>query len=79
MDIELSGAPDGMISSLNFNLPQTSNAILERKSVSYYPSNGNTFSPQGVRIIRFLLSSGNDWLDPSTLRLQFQFLNTDPT
>jgi hypothetical protein len=75
MDIELSGAKDGMISSLSFDLPETANYILERKSVSYYPSNGNTFSPQGVRIVRFLLSSGSDWIDPSTLRLQMKFLN----
>ena len=74
MEHTLSGSEDALIESLTFNLPNSANFITDRRSVSFFPSNGNEFSPQGVKILRFMLTA-TDWLDVSTLRVQYRFNN----
>ena len=74
MEHSLAGAEDALIESLTFNLPNSANFITDRRSVSFFPSNGNEFSPQGVKILRFMLT-GTDWLDVSTLRVQYKLNN----
>jgi hypothetical protein len=78
MEHHLNSTEDALIESLSFKLPNSANFITDKRSVSYYPSNGNEFSPQGVKILRFMLT-GTDWLDPSTLRVQYKFNNRDTT
>ena len=74
MEFSLAGAADALTESLTFNLPNSANFITDKTSVSFFPSNGNEFSPQGVKILRFMLT-GTSWLDPSTLRVQYNFRN----
>ena len=74
MEHTLSASEDALIESLTFNLPNSANFITDRRSVSFFPSNGNEFSPQGVKILRFMIT-GTDWLDVSTLRVQYKFNN----
>jgi hypothetical protein len=76
MEHHLNSTEDALIESLSFKLPNSANFITDKRSVSFYPSNGNEFSPQGVKILRFMLT-GTDWLDPSTLRIQYRFNNRD--
>ena len=45
-----------------------------RRSVSYFASGGNSYSPSGVKVLKLNLT-GDQWLDPSTFRVMFQ-LNT---
>ena len=71
MEHTLAGSEDALIDSLTFNLPNSANFITDRRSVSFFPSKGNNFSPQGVKILRFMLT-GTDWLDPSTVRVQYK-------
>ena len=82
MEHTLNASEDALIEPLTFNLPNSANFITDRRSVSFFPSNGNKFSPQGVKILRFMIT-GTDWLDPSTLRVMFDLnnvtTNTDAT
>lgn len=78
MDLVISGTEDSLIDQLSFKLPSTASYAQERRLVSAYPSGASTFSPDGVRVARFVITSEN-WLDPSTLRLAFKIKNTHPT
>ena len=78
METTLAITQDQLINSLSFKLPQTANYIKSRDDVTFFPANGNEFSPQGVKVIRFMLT-GTQWLDPKSVRVQFKLSNRDPT
>lgn len=77
METTIQTVEDSLIEGLSFKLGNSSNYILDRKSSTWYPSGGNSYSPLGVRLIKFVLA-GTDWLDPGTVRLQFKLTNKDP-
>ena len=74
METHIQAVDDALIDSLSFKLPNSANFINDRRSVSFFPSGGNSYSPQGVKIIKFVIT-GNDWLDPSSVRIQFRLNN----
>ena len=76
METHIQSVEDVLIDSLSFKLPSSANFISARRSVSFFPSGGNTYSPTGVKILKFMLS-GSDWLDPSTVRVNFRLNNSD--
>ena len=57
-------------------LKQGASYITNRRSVTYYPHGGNTYSPTGVKVIKLMLT-GSDWLDPGSLRLMYDLVNTN--
>ena len=77
METHIQSVEDALIDSLSFKLPNSANFINERKSVTFFPTGGNNFTPQGVKIIKFMLA-GTNWLDPSTVKMQFRLRNTAP-
>ena len=63
--------------SLSFELPAPSTAVVERKQhCRAYPSSASSLSLAGVRTVRLRLG-GEDFIDPSSLRLQFTILNKE--
>ena len=78
MDLVVSGTEDSLIEQLSFKLPSTSSYAQERRLVSAFPSGASQFSPDGVRVARFVIT-GENWLDPSTLRLAFKLKNLSAT
>ena len=74
METQIQSVEDSLIDGLSFRLPNSANFINDRRSVSWFPTGGNEFSPRGVKIIKFMLA-GTDWLDPSTVRVQFRLSN----
>jgi hypothetical protein len=70
METSLNVTEDSLIDSLSFRLPSTANYIIDRQDVTFFPANGNIFSPQGTKIMRFSLT-GTHWLDPRSVRVQF--------
>ena len=75
MDLVISGGQDDLLSSLSFDLPPSSSYIQGRKNVSFYPSGSSTYSPNGVRVMRFSIV-GEGWLDPESLRITGKLANT---
>jgi hypothetical protein len=73
-----SGIEDKLIDGLSFKLNPGASYVTDRRSVTYHPQRSNIYKPlAGTKLIRILLT-GDDWLDPSTLRIMFT-LNNDET
>ena len=47
-------------------------SITQKRSIHIQPASGNSFSPEGIRIIRFNITS-NDYMVPETFRVQCKF------
>ena len=65
---------DALIGGLSYKLKPGASYVTNRRSVSYFASGGNTYSPNGVKVMKFNLT-GDQWLDPSTFRVAFQLNN----
>ena len=66
---------DGLINGLSYKLDATASYITERKSVTYYAMGGNSYAPNsGTKVIKLVLNS-EGWLDPSTIKFQFDVQN----
>ena len=59
---------DALIGVLSYKLKPGAPYVTNRRSVSYFAAGGNTYSPNGVKVIRFNIA-GDQWLDPSTFRV----------
>ena len=52
--------------------------VKDRTSATYFPTGGNSYSPTGVRLLMFeLVTTPDDFLDPSSLRLAVTLINND--
>ena len=72
-----SSAEDMLIDGLSFKLSPGSSYITDRKNVSFFPSGSSIYTTVGrTKVLRILLN-GDDWLDPSTLRVFFDVRNND--
>ena len=70
------GIEDKLIDGLSFKLNPGASYVTDRRSVTYHPQGSNIYKPvAGTKLIRILLT-GDNWLDPSTLRIMFT-LNND--
>ena len=78
MEATAQSVEDHLIDSLSFKLRPGATYINNRRSVTYYPHGGNSYSPTGVKVIKLMLT-GSDWLDPGSLRFMFELVNTDTT
>ena len=65
---------DALIGGLSYKLKPGASYATNRRSVSYFASGGNSYSPNGVKVMKFNLA-GDQWLDPSTFRVAFQLNN----
>ena len=59
---------DNLIDSLSFQLRPGASYITDRRSVSFFPQGGNSYSPAGVKVIKMMLT-GDSWMDPSAVKL----------
>ena len=60
MDLVVAGTEDNLVEQLSFKLPSTASYANERRLVSAYPSGASQFSPDGVRVARFVIT-GESW------------------
>ncbi len=76
MDSHAEAVDDILIDNLNFKLKNSSKYVVDRCSVSYFPSGSDTYSTSsGSKVIKFVLT-GDQWLVPSTVTIQLQISNT---
>ena len=67
-----------MSDSLSFTLPPASTSVVDRRqTVRAYPTSASTLSPTGTRVCRLRLG-GDDFVDSSSIRLQFTINNKSP-
>jgi hypothetical protein len=70
-------AEDLLVDSLSFKLPGSGQYVTDRRSVTFHTEGANSYSAlNGTRVLKFRLN-GEGWLDPSTVRLMFDVVNTD--
>ena len=74
MEATAQSVEDYLIDALSFKLKPGASYITNRRSVTYFPVGGNQYSTTGVKVIKILLT-GDQWLDPGTVRLQFTLAN----
>ena len=65
---------DYLIEGLSFKMAPGASYVTSRRSVSFFPTGGNSYSPGGVKVIKVMLN-GDGWLDPSTFRFSYSLQN----
>ena len=73
---------DELVSSLDYKLGSSNvNYVQSRKDVQYFPSSLSTFTPttSRSRVARIPLTSGQDFIDPESLKIAFRVRNNDAT
>jgi len=73
------GLEDYLIDGLSSKLPPGSSYVTDRRKSTFFASGSNVYkSVGGTRVLRFLLN-GEDgtWLDPSSIRVQFDLVNNE--
>ena len=70
---------DKLVDGLSFKLNPGASYVVDRRSVTFHPQGSNIYQPgAGTKLIRILLT-GDNWLDPSTFRVQYDLNNLDGT
>ena len=73
METILSAQEEMLVPGLRFEMGHTADYVTSRKMSSYFPSGSSTLSPQsGAKVLRVVLGD-NVWIDPSTLKVEYQF------
>ena len=78
MESVISASKAGLVSALDFGSQPgvIADYIQSRNQIQVFPSGSNTFSPAGVKQMRFSIgSAGGAFLDMSTLAVQARFTN----
>ena len=66
---------DYLIDSISFKLQPGASYVTDRRSVTFHPQGSNIYKPvQGTKVIKISMT-GDQWLDPSTVQLQFDLNN----
>ena len=72
------GSTATLVAGLAYADVRTAKYLKDRSTVSYFTT-GNSFGPNGVRVLRFeMVSQGDDFLDPGSVRVAFTLHNNDP-
>ena len=77
MEAISNGVDDYLIDGLSFKLPPGSSYITDRRKVTYWAAGSNIYKPlSGTKVCRFLINGDDgNWLDPSSVRVQFTLQN----
>ena len=71
--METFSAEDILIDNLSFKLNKGASYINNRRSVSFFPSGSNIYTPSsGQRVLKIALNAeDNTWLDPQSVMVYF--------
>ena len=75
MESHAQATEDYLIEGLSFKLAPGASYVTNRRSVTFYPQGGNSYAPNGVKVIRLALTGSEGWLDPSTIRVMYDLSN----
>ena len=74
MEHHAQSVDDALIGGLSYRLKPGASYVTNRRSVSYFASGGNTYSPNGANVMKFNIAGGQ-WLDPSPFRVASKLNN----
>ena len=79
MEQQILKAMETLVPGLAYAKNATASYITAKTSHTYFTVGGNTYSPTGVRVLRFeLQSGGDDFLILASVRLAVKPINNDP-
>ena len=73
------GVEDKLIDGLSFKMQPEASYVVDRRSVTYHPHGSNIYKLTAVTKLICILLTGDNRLDPSTLRIQFNVSNDEAT
>ena len=78
MESMTNATEDYLVDALSFKMPPGASYITDRKSVTYWTVGSNAYTPTGgVKLLKFQLNGDDgNWLDPTSVVMQFELLNT---
>ena len=74
MEHHVQSVDDALIGGLSYKLKAGASYVQDRRSVTFFASGGNQYSPSGVKVCKFNIVA-DQWLDPSTFRVMFTINN----
>ena len=78
MEAITNSAEDYLIDGLSFKLKPGASYVTDRKSSTFWSIGSNAYTPVGgVKFLKFQLNGDDgNWLDPSSVGMQFELVNT---
>ena len=77
LEVHAAGLDDALFAGMSFTNRNTASYVTGRRSTAFAPVSGGVCSPSNLRIMQFSMQDCNgQWLDGSTLRLDFVLSNT---
>ena len=78
MEAITNAAEDYLIDGLSFKMAPGASYVTDRKSSTFWSVGSNAYTPTGgVKLLKFQLTGDDgNWLDPSSVVIQFELLNT---
>ena len=78
MEAITNSAEDYLIDGLSFKMAPGASYVTDRKSSTFWSIGSNAYTPTGgVKLLKFQLNGDDgNWLDPSSVVIQFELLNT---
>ena len=68
---------DYLIDGLSFKLSKGASYVTSRTQSTFWPSGSNIYSTSGgTKVVKIVLN-GDQWLDPSTVRIMYDLKNND--
>ena len=77
MEHHVQSVDDQLIGGLSYKLKAGASYVADRRSVTFFASGGNQYSPSGVKVAKFNIVA-DQRLDPSSLRVMFSIPNNGP-
>ena len=74
MEAHANSTPDYLINGLDFKLKPGASYVTNRRGVTFWPTGASSYPTTSSNVIKIQLN-GDDMLDPSTLRFQFELKN----
>ena len=78
MEAMTNSTEDYLVDGLSFKMPPGASYVTDRKSSTFWSIGSNAYTPTGgVKLLKFQLNGDDgNWLDPSSVVIQFELLNT---
>jgi len=70
MESHVQSVEDHLVEGLQFQLGATAKYVTNRRSVTFWPAGGNSYSSNGVKVIKISLTA-DQWLDPLSVKFFF--------
>ena len=77
LETTMNSVEDKLIDGLSYQLEAGAKYLTNKRQVKFYPQGSNIYKPRGgTKMIKIMLN-GEEFLDPSSVRVSFDLKNED--